>query len=135
LIEQAGCVPYRPAGDGYEILLITTRKGKWALPKGIIDPGESPQETAEKEAFEEAGVIGEVEEGLVDTFEYRKWSEDLTVQVFLMRVDHTVDAFDDAHFRERAWLSPEEARQFIRKRNRRVLERAIELLDERFGRA
>jgi 8-oxo-dGTP pyrophosphatase MutT (NUDIX family) len=135
LIEQAAAVPYRPAGDGYEILLITTKKGKWAIPKGIIDPGETPQETAAKEAYEEAGVHGEVEDGVIGTFEYRKWGEELHVQVFLLRVEETENDFEDADVRKRAWLSPQEARQFIRKRNRGVLTAAIAILDERFGRA
>ena len=86
MIEQAGCVPYRPTADGYEILLITTRKGKWTIPKGIIDLGETPEETAAKEAFEEAGVRGQIESGSIGAFEYHKWDDELTVQVFLLRV-------------------------------------------------
>ena len=32
------------------------REGTWALPKGLVDPGETPAETALREAFEETGV-------------------------------------------------------------------------------
>ena len=32
--------------------------GTWALPKGNIDPGERPEETAVREALEETGVHG-----------------------------------------------------------------------------
>jgi 8-oxo-dGTP pyrophosphatase MutT (NUDIX family) len=37
----------RPRGRG---------EGVWALPKGIVDPGESPAETAVREAAEETGL-------------------------------------------------------------------------------
>ncbi len=133
MIEQAACVPYRVTDDGYEILLITTKKGKWTIPKGIIDPGETPPETAAKEAFEEAGVLGEIEDGVIGCFEYRKWGEELTVDVFLMRVEETVDDFEDADVRELAWLSPEDARRFVRKRLRGILKTAVGILDKRYG--
>jgi 8-oxo-dGTP pyrophosphatase MutT (NUDIX family) len=32
------------------------RKGVWALPKGLVDPGEAPAETALREGYEETGV-------------------------------------------------------------------------------
>jgi 8-oxo-dGTP pyrophosphatase MutT (NUDIX family) len=40
--------------------------GTWALPKGNIDPGESPAETALREVFEETGVHGRLVEKLGD---------------------------------------------------------------------
>jgi 8-oxo-dGTP diphosphatase len=40
--------------------------GTWALPKGNIDPGERPEETAVREALEETGVHGRLVEKLGD---------------------------------------------------------------------
>src|SRR5258706_16180417 len=40
--------------------------GVWALPKGNIDPGESPAETAVREVREETGVEGRLVEKLGD---------------------------------------------------------------------
>jgi 8-oxo-dGTP pyrophosphatase MutT (NUDIX family) len=34
------------------------REGTWVLPKGLVDPGEKPAETALREAHEETGVHG-----------------------------------------------------------------------------
>jgi 8-oxo-dGTP pyrophosphatase MutT (NUDIX family) len=41
-------------------------EGVWALPKGNIDPGESPAETAVREVREETGVEGRLVEKLGD---------------------------------------------------------------------
>jgi 8-oxo-dGTP pyrophosphatase MutT (NUDIX family) len=41
-------------------------EGVWALPKGNIDPGESPAETAIREVREETGVQGRLVEKLGD---------------------------------------------------------------------
>ena len=38
----------------------------WALPKGNLDPGEKPEETAVREVFEETGVRGRLVEKLGD---------------------------------------------------------------------
>ena len=41
-------------------------EGLWALPKGKIDPGERPEETAVREVHEETGVEGTLVEKLGD---------------------------------------------------------------------
>jgi 8-oxo-dGTP pyrophosphatase MutT (NUDIX family) len=41
-------------------------EGVWALPKGNLDPGERPDETALREVFEETGVHGHLVEKLGD---------------------------------------------------------------------
>jgi 8-oxo-dGTP pyrophosphatase MutT (NUDIX family) len=41
-------------------------EGVWALPKGNIDPGERPEETAVREVGEETGVEGRLVEKLGD---------------------------------------------------------------------
>jgi 8-oxo-dGTP pyrophosphatase MutT (NUDIX family) len=40
--------------------------GVWALPKGNLDPGERPEETALREVLEETGVSGRLVEKLGD---------------------------------------------------------------------
>ena len=41
-------------------------QGIWALPKGNLDPGEQPEQTALREVFEETGVHGHLVEKLGD---------------------------------------------------------------------
>jgi 8-oxo-dGTP pyrophosphatase MutT (NUDIX family) len=50
--------------DGRVLLGRRSDTGNWALPGGIIDPGEEPADAAVREIFEETGVIA-VPESLV----------------------------------------------------------------------
>lgn len=52
LIEAAGGLVYRPDGQ----ILTMFRRGIWDLPKGKIDPGESPEQAALREVIEETGL-------------------------------------------------------------------------------
>ena len=61
----AGAVPWRKIEDGLEILLITTRDRPWSddnpwwiVPQGGVEPGQTAQEAAIVETWEEAGVRG-----------------------------------------------------------------------------
>jgi 8-oxo-dGTP pyrophosphatase MutT (NUDIX family) len=49
------------------------RVGIWALPKGLVDAGESPAETALREGFEETGVTGQLATKLGDVRYVYTW--------------------------------------------------------------
>lgn len=63
---HAGGVVYRLKDAAPELLLVSSRYDKsiWVLPKGHIEWGESPDETAVRETLEEAGVTTRVIEFL-----------------------------------------------------------------------
>ena len=48
-------------------------EGTWALPKGLVDPGETPAETALREGFEETGVRGRLVAKLGDVRYVYTW--------------------------------------------------------------
>ena len=64
---HAGGVVYRVKDATLELLLVSSRYDKsiWVLPKGHIEPGESSDETAVREVFEEAGVKARIVEFLL----------------------------------------------------------------------
>src|SRR4051812_47983493 len=43
--------------EDLEILLIQDAKGRWTIPKGHIEPGETAQQTARREIGEEVGLF------------------------------------------------------------------------------
>ena len=75
---SAGCVVYRTSDGLTEVALIQPRDRKaWALPKGIIEPGEAPEAAAEREAREETGLSGSIL-SKIDTIKYSymaKWEK------------------------------------------------------------
>jgi len=116
-IPQASVVPYRQRDGQLEFCLITSASGRrWGFPKGIIDPGETAEETALKEAEEEAGLHGRIDENPLGHYEYRKWGTVLSVTCYLMEVTAADDDWPEADFRGRRWCGAGEARQAIDRR-------------------
>lgn len=108
---QSSVIPYRETEGKIEILIVTSRSGKsWVVPKGVVDPGLTPGESALKEAREEAGIEGELEQQSVGFYDYPKWGGTCTVEVFPMRVTRELDEaqWEERH-RRRAWVLPETA--------------------------
>jgi 8-oxo-dGTP pyrophosphatase MutT (NUDIX family) len=57
------------------------REGTWALPKGLVDTGEKPAETALREGFEETGVRGRLESKLGDVRYVYTWEGERVFKV------------------------------------------------------
>jgi phosphohistidine phosphatase len=104
-------VPYRHIAGELQILIITSSKNKhWVIPKGICDPGMTAQQSAAKEAYEEAGVQGEVLDGKIGYYQYPKWDAVCEVSVYPMRVNQLLDndQWQESH-RQRQWVSVQQA--------------------------
>mmetsp|Transcript_18003 Transcript_18003/g.20818 ORF Transcript_18003/g.20818 Transcript_18003/m.20818 type:complete len:494 (+) Transcript_18003:423-1904(+) len=66
-----GCVPIM--NDGKILLVSSSRKGEWILPKGGWESDESLQGSAMREAYEEGGILGVIGPRLTDiNYETRK---------------------------------------------------------------
>jgi len=58
-VRAAGGVLWRPGeGDGIEVLVIhRERYGDWTFPKGKLDPGETWEQAAVREVWEETAIV------------------------------------------------------------------------------
>jgi ADP-ribose pyrophosphatase YjhB (NUDIX family) len=82
---HAGGVVYRLNRQTPEVLLVTARRDPsvWVLPKGHIEKGESAEQAAVREVFEEAGVNARIVEFLA-TSQQTVRGERQTIEYFLM---------------------------------------------------
>ena len=110
LYRQSGVIPYRMADGKPEVLLVTSvRRGRWVIPKGVIERHLTAAESACKEAWEEAGVRGHVVGRSIGSYEYSKWGGTCSVAVFLMEVETEEDDWPERKERRRKWHSPKKA--------------------------
>jgi 8-oxo-dGTP pyrophosphatase MutT (NUDIX family) len=118
--SHAGGVVARTLGQKREYLLVESRanRGEWVLPKGHIEPGETPEETAVREVQEEAGVRAVVVAEAGEN-SYVVGGRNVHVIFFLMRYQGEASPEED---RPRAWCRYEDALRRLRFQDaRRVL--------------
>jgi len=112
--SQAGTVPFRRDGERFSVCLITAASSQnWGIPKGTIEPGDSPETTALLETWEEAGLRGRLVGNPIGTYQYRKYGALLTVAVYLMEVELELDDWDEREIRKRRWVEPDLALQLL----------------------
>jgi 8-oxo-dGTP pyrophosphatase MutT (NUDIX family) len=115
---QSGVLPI--VGD--MIVLITARgSGRWIIPKGYIEKGMSPAESAAKEAWEEAGIIGNVRDEEIGTYTYRRPSGIFSVKVYPLEVQSLLEQWEEMHVRQRRLVTPSEAVKMIVHRELKAL--------------
>jgi 8-oxo-dGTP pyrophosphatase MutT (NUDIX family) len=115
---SAGGVLYRRTDDGIEVLLASrrTRSGDlvWGLPKGLVEPGESPEETAVREVQEETGFDGKLVDDLGEINYWYVWEGvrvRKTVHFFLMEAIGGDASRRDREMEEVAWFPLAEAEE------------------------
>ena len=121
MLTQAGVIPYRMcADDKVEVLLVTSRDtGRWVIPKGHVEDGMTAQSAAYQEAWEEAGIEGEITTamplGFVPYLKRLKNGETCgaSIAVFPMLVGKQKKKWLERGERTRAWFPVAEAAKLV----------------------
>jgi 8-oxo-dGTP pyrophosphatase MutT (NUDIX family) len=108
-IPQAAALPMRSG----RVCLVMSRDGKrWVIPKGHVEVGHTPAETALQEAWEEAGLVGALERHPVGSYVYEKRGSVYHVVVYRMEVTGVADRWPEPE-RGRRWVTPERALKLV----------------------
>ncbi|MFP1631263.1 NUDIX hydrolase [Zhengella sp. ZM62] len=118
-VLQSAALPWRKSGKGIEVMLITSRgTGRWVLPKGWPEKGETLSESAVREAAEEAGIEGQAEDDKAGIYFYDKVLRNgvirrCEVHVFPLRVRKLAKTWPEHGQRERKWFAPGKAAALV----------------------
>jgi len=129
-------VVYRRSDEGVEVVLAArrTRRGDlaWGLPKGMVEPDETPEQAAVREVQEEAGLEAEVEASLGEIRYFYVWESvrvRKAVHFFLMRATGGDVSQHDDEMEDVRWFPlPVTLRRATYKGEREVLQRAADRL-------
>ena len=135
---SAGGVAFRWKDSEPEMVIVSVKpKLRWQLPKGIVDPGESPEVTAVREVKEEGGVETE-RLALIETIEY--WYRSVKngkpvrfhkfVHFYLMEYRSGDVSNHDHEVEESRWVNFDQAVEMLEfKSEREVAEKAREMIE------
>lgn len=131
LFRQSGAIPYIISGSIVKICLVTTKSSDaWVFPKGVIERDIEPEHSAKNEALEEAGVIGEVSNVLLDQYRYEKWGGTCEVKVYPLRVVEILEEWDEMNVRERQFVQLDIALHIIKQEQKMSLMKFKEFLSQ-----
>ncbi|HEY1072559.1 NUDIX hydrolase [Brevundimonas sp.] len=117
--RQVAALPWRRGENGVEVMMITSRETRrWVIPKGGRMVGKTDPQAAAQEAYEEAGVQGEMLETPAGHFRYAKRlksgaTQACIVAVYPLEVLIQSGAWPESLQRERRWMSLAEAAEAV----------------------
>ncbi len=105
-----------------EVVVVSQRGDSWSLPKGHVDPGETPREAAEREVREETGITQLVFVRELGTYERYKIgkggngenkNELKRIHMFLFRTTQQALAPEDPMNPEARWVPIEKVSELL----------------------
>lgn len=134
---SSGGVAFRELGGQVEVILISVGPdNRWQLPKGLVDNGESPEETARREVREEGGVETALLQ-LIEKIEYWYVSKQAGVPTrfhkfvhfFLLRYLSGDPKYHDHEVNEARWVEISQAETMLTfESEKKVLAKAKEVI-------
>ena len=117
-VRQAGAIPYTIVQGQVVFLLITSRRsGRWIFPKGELIQEMTPWALAAHEAFEEAGVMGEIDQTPIGSYRTMKTlsirRQPVVVDLYPLRVEQQLEDWPEKGQRHRHWAILPEAKRLL----------------------
>ena len=103
------------------LMVKSTTGGNWVHPKGGIEGKLNAAQSAAKEAYEEAGVIGAMGPSLGTVSGFSK-GEATYIEMFHMQAAVELDNYPEVGIRERKWFDMKGARKHTKKNMQVLLE-------------
>ena len=116
---QVAALCWRRSAKGLRVLLITSRDtGRWVIPKGWPMRNRSDAEAAAREAYEEAGLRGEISPRSIGIYTYQKvlgpkQSIPVVVRVFPLEAREMLRTYPETGQRRVKWFSPDKAAKLV----------------------
>ena len=130
VIEAAGGILWKETPSGFKLAIIHRKRyDDWSLPKGKREPGESWQETALREVWEETGcrvTLGE----FIGSASYAINGQTPKVVLFWhMMVKKDCKFIPNSEVDKLKWVSPKNALKFLNYEDERaIVSKAMELI-------
>lgn len=116
---QVGALCLRGPETAREVLIVSSlRTGRWIIPKGWPMKDKSLAQAAAQEAWEEAGVRGDIERSPMGFYTYlkdrgKRLGVFCEVHVFQINDVTLADEYPECGRRERKWVSVAEAAELV----------------------
>jgi ADP-ribose pyrophosphatase YjhB (NUDIX family) len=113
--KQYGAIPYFQKSDKLKIILITSRKSnQWIVPKGDLFPHKSKRDAALREAYEEAGVIGQINKNIKCQISITSHGKKRDLTLYPMLVKTQLKKWHEKSQRKRIVVSSEQAKSLVK---------------------
>jgi 8-oxo-dGTP pyrophosphatase MutT (NUDIX family) len=118
LVRQSGAIPYAIVDGRIQFLIVTSRHTRrWIFPKGSPIDGMTASEVAAREAYEEAGIDGEIDTMAIGAYRDEKTvgarRVPIEVDLYPLRFVQELDDWPEKAHRDRLWVTLPDAKRLL----------------------